>query len=35
MNYQKKIIKLIREVKNERYLSYIYTLITEFLKETP
>lgn len=35
MDYKKKIIKLIRDIHNENYLKYIYTLITEFLKETP
>lgn len=33
MNYKKKIIKMIRMIQNERYLIYLYTLITELLKE--
>lgn len=33
MNYKKKIIKMIRMIQNERYLIYLYTLITELIKE--
>lgn len=33
MNYKKKIIKMVRAIKNESYLIYLYTLITELLKE--
>ena len=33
MNYKKKIIEMIRMIQNERYLIYLYTLITELLKE--
>lgn len=33
MKYKKKIIKMIRMIQNERYLIYLYTLITELIKE--
>nr|DAZ76413.1 MAG TPA: hypothetical protein [Caudoviricetes sp.] len=33
MNYKKKIIKMVRMIQNERYLIYLYTLITELIKE--
>ena len=31
MDYRKKIIKLLREIENEKYLKYLYALITEFI----
>lgn len=33
MNYKKKIIKMVKMIQNERYLIYLYTLITELIKE--
>lgn len=31
MNYKKKIIKLIEEIEEEKYLKYIYILVKELL----
>ena len=31
MNYKKKIIKLLEEIEEEKYLKYIYILIKELL----
>lgn len=33
MNYRKKIIDLIRDIQEEKYLKYIYVLIKEMLKD--
>lgn len=33
MNYRKKIIDLIRDIQEEKYLKYIYALIKEMLKD--
>ena len=32
MNYKKKIIELVRQIEEEKYLRYIYTLIKELLE---
>lgn len=32
MEYKKKIIELIKDIHEERYLVYIYTLIRQFLE---
>lgn len=31
MNYKKKIIKLLEEIEEEKYLKYIYILVKELL----
>lgn len=35
MDYKNQIIKMISDINQEKYLRYIYTLIAEFLRETP
>lgn len=32
MEYKKKIIELIKDIHEERYLVYIYALIRQFLE---
>lgn len=31
MDYKREIVRLIQEVKEQKYLQYIYTLIKELL----
>ena len=33
MNYKEKIIDMIRDIQEEKYLKYIYALIKEMLKD--
>lgn len=31
MSYKKEIIKMVKQLKNENYLKYLYDLVKEFL----